>query len=141
MSEARQRAIAALNRTGQRCRVLVAPGCVGNLCESCDNDYNELRSALRALLDEQDGAGKTCPDCGGVGWIPEGDEQLGCIRCNGTGDSSPAPSPASDEVRAAAERLGAFLPIWIAGGTGEDAQLRYLVEDLLAALAGQEVGR
>lgn len=31
------------------------------------------------------GEGKTCPVCGGLGWIPAGDEQLGCIDCNGTG--------------------------------------------------------
>ena len=33
-----------------------------------------------------------CPGCGGLGWIPAGDEQLGCLDCNGTGHA-PAPSP------------------------------------------------
>lgn len=49
------------------------------------------------------GEGKTCPGCGGLGWIPAGDEQLGCIDCNGTGhDSAPPPRPAQDAVREAA---------------------------------------
>lgn len=41
-----------------------------------------------------------CPGCGGAGWIPAGDGQLGCIDCNGTGKR-----PAQDAVREAAERL------------------------------------
>ena len=56
------------------------------------------------------GEGKTCPGCGGLGWIPAGDEQLGCIDCNGTGhDSAPPPPPAQDAVREAAERLAVML--------------------------------
>ena len=52
------------------------------------------------------GEGKTCPGCGGPGWIPAGDEQLGCIDCNGTGHApAPPPRPAQDAVREAAERL------------------------------------
>lgn len=43
------------------------------------------------------GEGKTCPGCGGLGWIPAGDEQLGCIDCNGKGTIEPAP-PAGAEV-------------------------------------------
>lgn len=43
------------------------------------------------------GEGKTCPVCGGLGWIPAGDEQLGCIDCNGTGHAPAPPSPAVAE--------------------------------------------
>lgn len=56
------------------------------------------------------GDGKTCPGCGGLGWIPAGDEQAGCIDCNGTGHApAPPPRPAQDAVREAAERLRATL--------------------------------
>jgi len=57
-----------------------------------------LRSLLAALTAEGEakatvgravyapgGEGKACHGCGGLGWIPAGDEQLGCIDCNGTG--------------------------------------------------------
>lgn len=59
-----------------------------------DNVYPCI-TALRALLAAlpAEGEGKTCPGCGGLGWIPAGDEQLGCIDCNGTGEA-PAPQPA-----------------------------------------------
>lgn len=43
------------------------------------------------------GEGKTCPGCGGLGWIPAGDEQLGCIDCNGTGHAPAPPSTAVAE--------------------------------------------
>lgn len=43
------------------------------------------------------GEGKTCPGCGGLGWIPAGDEQAGCIDCNGTGHAPAPPSPAVAE--------------------------------------------
>lgn len=57
-----------------------------------------------------EGEGKTCPGCGGLGWIPAGDEQLGCIDCNGTGHApAPPPRPAQDAVGEAAERLRAKL--------------------------------
>jgi ribosomal protein L37AE/L43A len=35
-----------------------------------------------------------CPGCGGAGWIPAGDEQLGCCDCNGTGHAPAPPSTA-----------------------------------------------
>lgn len=55
------------------------------------------------------GEGKTCPGCGGLGWIPAGDEQWGCVDCNGTGHAPAPPSrPALDAVREAAERLARF---------------------------------
>lgn len=38
-------------------------------------DHKILRALLAALTAE--GEGKTCPGCGGLGWIPAGDEQLG----------------------------------------------------------------
>lgn len=59
-----------------------------------DNVYPCI-TALRALLAAlpAEGEGKTCPGCGGLGWIPAGDEQWGCIDCNGTGHA-PAPQPA-----------------------------------------------
>lgn len=41
------------------------------------------------------GEGKTCPGCGGLGWILAGDEQLGCIDCNGTGHAPSPPSTAT----------------------------------------------
>lgn len=44
------------------------------------------------------GEGKTCPVCGGLGWIPAGDEQLGCIDCNGTGHA-PAPPAAAEPAK------------------------------------------
>lgn len=28
---------------------------------------------------------KTCPDCGGQGWYPEGDKDAQCETCGGTG--------------------------------------------------------
>ena len=43
------------------------------------------------------GACADCGGCGGLGWIPAGDEQLGCIDCNGKGTIEPAP-PADAEV-------------------------------------------
>lgn len=63
------------------------------------------------------GEGKTCPVCGGLGWIPAGDEQLGCIDCNGTGHAPAPPSrPALDAVREAAEVVRTIL-------TAHDARL------------------
>lgn len=74
-----------------------------------------LRALLAALTAE--GEGKTCPGCGGLGWIPAGDEQLGCIDCNGTGHApAPPPRPAQDAVREAAEVVRTIL-------TAHDARL------------------
>ena len=39
-----------------------------------------------------------CSDCGGLGWCSAGDEQIGCVRCNGTGEA-PAPQPAPTHIR------------------------------------------
>lgn len=64
-----------------------------------------------------EGEGKTCPGCGGLGWIPAGDEQLGCIDCNGTGHApAPPPRPAQDAVGEAAEIVRTIL-------TAHDARL------------------
>lgn len=61
------------------------------------------------------GACADCGGCGGLGWIPAGDEQLGCIDCNGKGTIEPAP-PAGAEVREAAEVVRTIL-------TAHDARL------------------
>lgn len=62
-----------------------------------------LADSVRALLaaEPAKGACADCGGCGGLGWIPAGDEQLGCIDCNGKGTIDPAP-PAGAEVREAA---------------------------------------
>lgn len=58
-----------------------------------------LADSVRALLASEPakGACADCGGCGGLGWIPAGDEQLGCIDCNGKGTIEPAP-PAGAEV-------------------------------------------
>lgn len=111
MSEARKRAEAALAEWD-------SPACAkpfSSRAQSCID-------ALRALLAEQRAGGEfetiscpacnmvvgraplapppadtECPDCGGVGWVPAGNEQLGCVRCNGTGAPPLAPPPAPRE--------------------------------------------
>lgn len=126
MSDARKRAEEALNRTGQRCRSYISPGCVGNMCESCDYDYSELRDALRAFLAEP------APACGSVSTVRSDDPPAAplptCANCGSNFITTPAPHdatehpcgcyapdgdhchrhpapPAADEVREAAERL------------------------------------
>lgn len=62
----------------------------------------DLIRATRALLAAEPAKG-ACADCGGLGWIPAGDEQLGCIACNGKGTIEPAPP--ADARRMAEERV------------------------------------
>lgn len=71
-----------------------------------------------------EGEGKTCPGCGGLGWIPAGDEQLGCIDCNGTGHAPAPPSTApggkgkdSTGVREAFVAGAAWYEFYAAGAT------------------------
>ena len=73
-------------------------GC-GELTEAGDRAVREandlpLRPATSPASDEQPEEGAYCPSCGGNGWTPEGDEQLGCVACNGTGHALLAPPPA-----------------------------------------------
>jgi hypothetical protein len=76
------------------------------------------------------GEGKTCPGCGGLGWIPAGDEQAGCIDCNGTGHAPAPPStaPAAELKRRhpGHDRIGEL-----------ESLLRECNAALLAALPGE----
>lgn len=60
------------------------------------------------------GEGKTCPGCGGLGWIPAGDEQAGCIDCNGTGHAPAPPSTATEPgAGEREEKLPPFEKSWM----------------------------
>ena len=61
----------------------------------------ELVECIRALLaaEPAKGACADCGGCGGLGWIPAGDEQLGCIDCNGKGTIEPAPPAGAENER------------------------------------------
>lgn len=68
------------------------------LPDTAADAVEEALSALSLLASEPaKGACADCGGCGGLGWIPAGDEQLGCIDCNGKGTIEPAP-PAGAEV-------------------------------------------
>lgn len=72
---------------------------------------------------------------------PECNDGDDCCRYCGRGlqpcGACKAPPPADAATEAVAERLRAYLPAWINGGTGEDARLRYLIEELLSALSAR----
>lgn len=75
------------------------------LPDTAADAVEEALSALSLLASEPaKGACADCGGCGGLGWILAGDEQLGCIDCNGKGTIEPAP-PAGAEVA----HLTAFL--------------------------------
>lgn len=68
------------------------------LPDTAADAVEEALSALSLLASEPaKGACADCGGCGGLGWILAGDEQLGCIDCNGKGTIEPAP-PAGAEV-------------------------------------------
>ena len=60
---------------------------------SADPPEVRLLRALLAALPAEGKAKAHCPSCGGLGWVPDDGLQIGCVRCNGTGEA-PAPQPA-----------------------------------------------
>lgn len=64
------------------CQREIPDGCYGVLCSECDTKAHDALDTAPPPRPAQDAL---CPGCGGAGWIPAGDEQLGCIDCNGTG--------------------------------------------------------
>lgn len=65
------------------------------LPDTAADAVEEALSALSLLASEPaKGACADCGGCGGLGWIPAGDEQWGCVDCNGTGHAPAPPSTA-----------------------------------------------
>lgn len=108
-SDARKRAEEALRRVLANAAAIVrlswSDGATAADCANMERiksaaaDIAQDHKILRALLASEPakGACADCGGCGGLGWIPAGDEQLGCIDCNGKGTIEPAP-PAGAEV-------------------------------------------
>lgn len=67
-----------------------------------ERDLINAVAALLAALPAEGESAPYCSDCGGLGWCSAGDEQIGCVRCNGTGEA-PAPQPAPTHIRHIAE--------------------------------------
>lgn len=98
-------------------------------------DYEGLRARINPPHPSWD---TSCARCGRDLTVSSATCGECCAETPAAGvvEVTPAPPP-SDAVREAAERLSTYLPVWIAGGTGEDAQLRYRIENLLDALAAR----